>query len=80
MIVIHRVLPIGLSDSRENPSPHGYARGDPRRTTMNRTFARICSLIFLGLFSTFLLSPGVSASPADTEIRHESIQLKRVGP
>lgn len=47
---------------------------------MNRTFARICSLIFLGLSSTFLLSPGVSASPADTQIRHESIQLKRVGP
>ncbi len=47
---------------------------------MNRTFARICLLIFLGLLSTFLLSPGVSASPADTQIRHESIQLKRVGP
>ncbi|MDA2934669.1 lysophospholipase [Acidobacteria bacterium AH-259-D05] len=47
---------------------------------MNRTFARICLLSFLWLVSTFLLPAGVSASPAGTEIKHESIQLKRVGP
>ncbi len=47
---------------------------------MKKSVVRISHLSFLGLLSTFFISAEPLASPADVEIRHESIRLKRIGP